>query len=68
MLASLLSDEACYRQNAQLVPAAFETVRHACTCSVKRTSHEAGDVYEHAAAGIGADEAKLIENLETRFE
>ena len=50
------------------VLAAFEQVRHARTCKVQRTSHEAGDVYEYAGVGIGDDEAKLIENLENRFD
>ncbi|MGJ7459315.1 salicylate 1-monooxygenase [Halomonas sp. RA08-2] len=68
VLASLLNDEACDRQNAQRALAAFEEVRHARTCRVQRTSHEAGNVYEYAGEGIGDDEAKLIENLETRFE
>lgn len=35
---------------------------------MQRTSHEAGNVYEYAGEGIGDDEAKLIENLETRFD
>ncbi|MCH4565372.1 MULTISPECIES: salicylate 1-monooxygenase [Halomonas] len=68
VLASLLTDKACDRTNAEEVLAAFETVRHARTCQVQRTSHEAGDVYEFAGVGIGDDEAKLIENLETRYD
>ncbi|MGJ7462801.1 salicylate 1-monooxygenase [Halomonas sp. MA07-2] len=68
VLASLLTDEACDRGNADRVLGAFEAARHARTCKVQRTSHEAGDVYEFAAAGIGDDEARLIENLETRFD
>ncbi|MBB3192347.1 salicylate 1-monooxygenase [Halomonas cerina] len=68
VLASLLTEEACDRHNAEAVLAAFEAVRHARTCKVQRTSHEAGDVYEYAGAGIGDDEARLIENLETRYD
>ena len=68
VLASLLGDEACERHNAQQVLSAFEAVRHARACQVQRTSHEAGDVYEFAGAGIGADETKLVENLETRYD
>ncbi len=68
VLASLLTDEHCDRVNVSDVLAAFEQVRHSRTCKVQRTSHEAGDVYEYAGDGIGADEAQLIENLGTRFE
>ncbi|SFU81679.1 salicylate 1-monooxygenase [Halomonas korlensis] len=68
VLASLLTDEACNRHNAEKTLAAFEAVRHARTCKVQRTSHEAGDVYEFAGTGIGDDETKLIENLETRYD
>ncbi|MGM1053888.1 MAG: salicylate 1-monooxygenase [Pseudomonadota bacterium] len=68
VLASLLGDDACNRQNVQRVLAAFVAVRHERTCRVQRTSHEAGNVYEYAGEGIGDDEAKLIENLETRFD
>jgi salicylate hydroxylase len=68
VLASLLGDEACQRDNVEQVLAAFEAVRHGRTCRVQRTSHEAGDVYEFAAAGIDDDETRLIENLETRFD
>jgi len=68
VLASLLGDEACTRDSVEQVLAAFEAVRHARTCRVQRTSHEAGNVYEYAGEGIGDDEAKLIENLETRFD
>jgi len=68
VLASLLTDEHCDRHTVNDVLAAFEQVRHARTCKVQRTSHEAGDVYEYAGVGIGDDEAKLIENLENRFD
>ncbi|MBT2772364.1 salicylate 1-monooxygenase [Halomonas sp. ISL-60] len=68
VLASLLADASCDLHNVSDVLATFEQVRHARTCKVQRTSHEAGDVYEYAGVGIGADEAKLIENLEKRFE
>ncbi|MDW7745550.1 salicylate 1-monooxygenase [Halomonas sp.] len=68
VLASLLTDAACDRQSAEQALAAFEAVRHARACKVQRTSHEAGDVYEYAAAGIGDDEARLIQNLETRYD
>ncbi|WP_302140523.1 salicylate 1-monooxygenase [Halomonas alkalicola] len=68
VLASLLGDDACTRDSAEQVLAAFEAVRHGRTCRVQRTSHEAGNVYEYAGEGIGDDEAKLIENLETRFD
>lgn len=68
VLASLLTDTSCHRQNVSDVLAAFEQVRHARTCKVQRTSHEAGDVYEYAGEGIGNDEAKLIHNLENRFD
>ncbi|QJQ97899.1 salicylate 1-monooxygenase [Halomonas sp. PGE1] len=68
VLASLLGDEACTRDSVEQVLAAFEAVRHARTCRVQRTSHEAGNVYEYAGEGIGDDEARLIENLETRFD
>nr|WP_298057324.1 salicylate 1-monooxygenase [uncultured Halomonas sp.] len=68
VLASLLTDEHCDRDTVHHALSAFEQVRHARTCKVQRTSHEAGDVYEYAGENIGADEAKLIENLETRFD
>lgn len=68
VLASLLGDEACTRDSVEPVLAAFEAVRHGRTCRAQRTSHEAGNVYEYAGEGIGDDEAKLIENLETRFD
>lgn len=68
VLASLLTEGACDRHNVEAVLAAFEAVRHARTCQVQRTSHEAGEVYEYAGAGIGDDEARLIENLETRYD
>ncbi|MCE8035487.1 salicylate 1-monooxygenase [Billgrantia tianxiuensis] len=68
VLASLLTDQACTRQNAQQALAAFEAVRHARACRVQRTSHEAGDLYEYSAPGIGADEARLAADLETRFD
>ncbi|SNY97791.1 salicylate 1-monooxygenase [Halomonas sp. hl-4] len=68
VLASLLSDEHCDRHTVSDVLAVFEQVRHARTCKVQRTSHEAGNVYEYAGVGIGDDETKLIENLETRFD
>ncbi|PWW30122.1 salicylate 1-monooxygenase [Chromohalobacter israelensis] len=68
VLASLLTDKACTRQNAQQVLAAFEAVRHERTCKVQRTSHEAGDLYEYSASDIGDDETKLSSELETRFD
>jgi len=68
VLDSLLSDEACTRESVERVLAAFEAVRHPRTCRVQRTSHEAGNVYEYAGEGIGDDEARLIDNLETRFD
>ncbi|WP_249978060.1 salicylate 1-monooxygenase [Vreelandella olivaria] len=68
VLASLLMDEYCDRDTVSDVLSAFEQVRHVRTCKVQRTSHEAGDVYEYAGVGIGDDETKLIENLETRFD
>ncbi|WP_447044991.1 salicylate 1-monooxygenase [Vreelandella sp. H-I2] len=68
VLASLLTDVSCNRDNVSEVLSAFEQVRHARTCKVQRTSHEAGDVYEYAGVGIGDDEAELINNLESRFE
>ncbi|OJA06098.1 salicylate 1-monooxygenase [Halomonas sp. QHL1] len=68
VLASLLADANCHRHNVSTILSAFEQVRHSRTCKVQRTSHEAGDVYEYAGEGIGDDEAKLINNLETRFE
>ncbi|RUR45122.1 salicylate 1-monooxygenase [Vreelandella populi] len=68
VLASLLTDEHCDRHSVNDVLAAFEQVRHARTCKVQRTSHEAGDVYEYAGENIGNDESKLIKNLETRFD
>ncbi|WP_280547758.1 salicylate 1-monooxygenase [Halomonas sp. 11-S5] len=68
VLAGLLTDQACDRQSAEQALAAFEAVRHARACKVQRTSHEAGDVYEYAAAGIGDDEARLIENLKSRYD
>ena len=68
VLASLLTDTSCTRQNAQQALAAFEAVRHARACRVQRTSHEAGDLYEYSAPGIGADEARLAADLETRFD
>lgn len=68
VLASLLTDQACDRHNAQQVLAAFEAVRHARTCQVQRASHQAGDLYEYSAPGIGDDEAKISSELETRFD
>ena len=68
VLATLLTDANSHRHNVSDVLAAFEQVRHARTCKVQRTSHEAGDVYEYAGVGIGSDETKLIDNLEKRFE
>ncbi|WP_431025147.1 salicylate 1-monooxygenase [Halomonas sp. H5] len=68
VLASLLTDEACDRHNARQALAAFEVVRHARTCQVQRSSHQAGDLYEYRAFGIGDDEAKLASELETRFD
>ncbi|WFM71682.1 salicylate 1-monooxygenase [Halomonas sp. CKK8] len=68
VLAGLLSDAACDRHSAEQALAAFEAVRHTRTCKVQRTSHEAGEVYEFAGVGIGADETRLIENLETRYD
>ncbi|MGR4070121.1 salicylate 1-monooxygenase [Billgrantia sp. C5P2] len=68
VLASLLTDQACTRQNVQQVLAAFEAVRHERTCKVQRTSHQAGDLYEYSAPGIGDDEARLAADLETRFD
>lgn len=67
-LSSLLTDARCDRANAQDVMAAFEQVRHARTCQVQRTSHQAGDLYEYSAPGIGDDEAKLSTELETRYD
>ncbi|KAA0009749.1 salicylate 1-monooxygenase [Billgrantia pellis] len=68
VLASLLTDQACTRQNVQQVLAAFESVRLERTCKVQRTSHQAGDLYEYSAPGIGDDEARLAIDLETRFD
>jgi len=68
VLAQLLGDESCNSGNVAKVLEVFEKVRHARTCKVQRTSHEAGDVYEFSGVGIGDDERKLIENLETRYE
>lgn len=68
VLASLLSDEACNRENVQKTLAAFEAVRHERTCKVQRTSHEAGDVYEYSAPNIGDNEERLVAELETRFD
>ncbi|PMR72049.1 salicylate 1-monooxygenase [Billgrantia endophytica] len=68
VLASLLTDEACTRKNAQQVLTAFEAVRHERTCRVQRTSHEAGDLYEYSAPDIGDDEEKVAFELETRFD
>lgn len=68
VLASLLTDEACNRHNADEVLAAFEKVRHERTCKVQRTSHEAGDLYEYSAPGPGDDEAAIAAELETRFD
>ncbi|MCA8864414.1 MULTISPECIES: salicylate 1-monooxygenase [unclassified Halomonas] len=68
VLATLLTDASCHRRNVSGVLAAFEQVRHARTCKVQRTSHEAGDVYEYAGVDIGSDETKLIENLKNRFD
>lgn len=66
VLASLLADASSH--NVSTVLSAFEQVRHSRTCKVQRTSHEAGDVYEYAGENIGADETKLIDNLENRFD
>jgi salicylate hydroxylase len=68
VLASLLTDQACDRHNADQVLAVFEAVRHARTCRVQRTSHEAGDLYEYSAPGLGDDETRLAADLETRFD
>ncbi|MBZ9566960.1 salicylate 1-monooxygenase [Modicisalibacter tunisiensis] len=68
VLASLLTDDACTRHNAPQVLAAFAAVRHARTCQVQRTSHEAGDLYEYRMPGIGDDGAHLAAELETRFD
>ncbi|KXS36864.1 MAG: salicylate 1-monooxygenase [Halomonadaceae bacterium T82-2] len=68
VLASLLTDDACTRHNARQVLAAFEAVRHARACRVQRTSHEAGDLYEYRAPGIGDDGVRLAAELETRFD
>ncbi|MFL1454205.1 salicylate 1-monooxygenase [Marinobacter sp. GN3S48] len=68
VLASLLTDKNCTRDNAETVLAAFETVRHERTCKVQRTSHEAGDLYEYSASDIGNDEARIAADLETRFD
>lgn len=68
VLASLLTDQACTRQNVQQVLAAFEAVRHERICKVQRTSHEAGDLYEYSAPGIGDDEARLAAELESRLD
>lgn len=68
VLARLITDKACTRQNAQQVLSAFEAVRHERTCKVQRTSHEAGDLYEYSSPGIGDDEAKIASALETRFD
>ncbi|WP_421842249.1 salicylate 1-monooxygenase [Marinobacter algicola] len=68
VLASLLTDTHCTRDNAEHVLAAFEAIRHERTCKVQRTSHEAGDLYEYSASGIGDDEARIAANLETRFD
>ncbi|RUR31416.1 salicylate 1-monooxygenase [Vreelandella nanhaiensis] len=68
VLATLLADASCHRHNVSTVLSAFEQVRHSRTCKVQRTSHEAGDVYEYAGENIGANETKLIDNLENRFD
>lgn len=68
VLASLLTDQACTRHNVQQALSAFEAVRHERTCKVQRTSHEAGDLYEYSAPGIGDDEGKVASELETRFD
>lgn len=68
VLASLLTDEACDRHSADQALAAFEAVRHARTCQVQRTSHEAGEVYEYCGRGIVDDETRLAADLETRFD
>ncbi|HCR98343.1 MAG: salicylate 1-monooxygenase [Halomonas sp.] len=68
VLASLLTDTSCDRHNVSDVLSAFEQVRYDRTCKAQRTSHEAGDIYEYAGVGSSADETRLIENLETRFE
>ncbi|MFG6138552.1 salicylate 1-monooxygenase [Halomonas sp. B23F22_10] len=67
VLASLLGDPECRRGNVTAVLAAFEAVRHARTCRVQATSREAGDLYEYAGPGIGADEPSLVAELERRF-
>src|SRR5690554_6207326 len=67
VLGSLLGDEACRRDRVEQVLAAFEAVGHARTCRVQPTSPQADNVYQYAGEALGDDDAKPIENLETRF-
>lgn len=68
VLASLLTDERCTRDNAAQVLTAFERCRRPRACRVQATSREAGEVYEYCGEGIGSDEEKLADDLKHRFD
>jgi salicylate hydroxylase len=63
----LLSDTSLRSGDLPRVLEVYERIRKPRASAVQRTSREAGDLYELVAPGVGSDEVRLRQLLETRF-
>jgi salicylate hydroxylase len=66
-LSGLLSDTSLRSGDLPRVLEVYERIRKPRASAVQRTSREAGDLYELVAPGVGSDEVRLRQLLETRF-